>query len=77
MSYSAVIFVHQKTKKVIPINWIYSKNETVVPKQHYLAYYNDEECEAPPMNHIKYNSSNEIKCTNQLHKVFLYKILGE
>lgn len=75
--YAAVIFVHQKIKKIIPLQWIYENNEKIVRKKHYLSYFNlDMEIGAPPYEVLKINSTNHL-INNQTHKIYLYKILGK
>lgn len=74
--FAAVLFVHQQnTRRVIPLQWIYNDNETLTQKKHFLAFFNfNDEAKAPPKEFLSYNNSKDIR-NNELHKIFVYKIL--
>lgn len=76
--FAAVIFVHQQqSRRIIPIDWIYKKKEIISSKKHYMSYFNfDNEKKAPPIDVLCYNTSCELQ-NNEIHKVYVHKILGE
>lgn len=75
--FACVIYVSEKLKCVIPLNWVYDNDKKFEIKRHYLAYYNtDLKISAPPPNILPLNRSNKLR-NNQIHKIFLYKILGK
>lgn len=75
--YACVIYVCVNLKTIIPVSWIYEKTEDLIRKKHYLAFYsNDKEQVAPPSNTLTLNKSNSLK-ENELHKIFLFKLIGK
>lgn len=72
--YACVIYTCEKIKKVIPLEWIYSKN--IIKCKHYLAYYSNNVANiAPPSNAIERNKGSSLK-ENCVHTIWLVKIVG-
>lgn len=75
--FACVIYVCEDLKCVIPVNWVYEKPENLQRRKHYLAYFNcDPEKNPPPSKILKKNKTEKIK-NNEIHKIYLYKIIGK
>lgn len=77
MSFACVIYVCENVKKVIPLSWIYEDAEKLTTKKHHLAFYHqDPNKNVIPHDVLNINKSSTLK-NNQVHKVYLYKIVGK